>query len=145
MKPQRDSVARDLIAPFQEMLSSDYLQESSLLNLLPVAVYVCDMSGVIKKYNEQAVKLWGRRPIPGDKDELFSGAYKLYNADGSYIPHHQTPVAACLKEGLPGKDQEVIIERPDHSRIHVQAHVIPLRNNEGRQIGIINCFYEVPD
>lgn len=145
MKLQDTSVAQDLIAPIQEIISPDYLQESNILNLLPAAVYVCDMSGVIKKYNEQAVKFWGRRPIPGDKDERFCGSYKLYHPDGTHLPHNQTPVAACLEDGLPRKDQEVIIERPDNSRIHVRVNVVPVKDQGGNQIGMINCFYDITD
>jgi PAS domain S-box-containing protein len=145
MKPDDAPVAQDLIAPLQEILSPDYLQENDILNLLPAAVYICDMSGVIKKYNEHAVKLWGRRPVPGDKDERFCGSYKLYNPDGSYLPHNQTPVAACLEDGLPRKDQEVIIEKPDHSRLHVRMNIVPVKDSQGKQVGMINCFYDITD
>lgn len=145
MKPQDAPVEQDLIAPLQEILSPDCLQENDILNLLPAAVYVCDMSGIIKKYNEQAVKLWGRRPVSGDKDERFCGSYRLYNPDGSYLPHDQTPVAACLADGLPRKDMEVIIEKPDQSFVHVRVNVVPVKSDEGRQIGMINCFYDITD
>jgi PAS domain S-box-containing protein len=145
MELQEAPVAQDFIAPLHEIFSFDYLQENNILNLLPAAVYVCDMSGIIKKYNDQAAKLWGRRPVPGDKDERFCGSYKLYNPDGSYLPHNETPVAACLEDGLPRKDQEVIIEKSDHTRIHVRVNVVPVKNNEGKQVGMINCFYDITD
>jgi PAS domain-containing protein len=35
---------------------------SELLNLLPVAIYVCEPSGLILYYNETAAQLWGRAP-----------------------------------------------------------------------------------
>src|SRR5581483_6976199 len=88
----------------QQLLTSDYLGESNILDLMPAAVYVCDMDGLILKYNEQAVKLWRRRPRQGDKNERFSDTYKLYHADGTYLPHDQKPIAKCLKDGLPKKD-----------------------------------------
>ena len=127
------------------ILSSEYLRESNLLNLIPEAMYVCDMYGIIQRYNEQAVYLWGRRPVLGDKDERFCGAFKLYLPDGTYLPHDQTPVAACLKDGLPRKDMEVIIERPDLSRVHVLVNIMPIRDDAGNQIGMINCFYDVTE
>ena len=129
--------------PAHGILSTDYLAESHILNLLPAAVYVCDMSGVIKKYNEEAVKLWGRRPVLGDKDERFCGAYKLYLPDGTPLPHDQTPVVACLQDGIPRKDLEVIIERPDLSRVYVKVNIVPILDENGQQLGIINCFHDI--
>lgn len=145
MKPNEATLQQDFRAPLNEILSSGELPESSIINLLPAAVYVCDMRGVIKKYNEQAVKLWGRRPGTANKEERFCGAYKLYNADNTYLAPEKTPVAACLEDGLPRKDQELIVERPDLSRIYIRANVVPLTNDKGRQIGTINCFYDITE
>jgi PAS domain-containing protein len=33
-----------------------------LLEVMPVAVYLCDTTGIIQSYNERAVELWGRDP-----------------------------------------------------------------------------------
>src|SRR5688500_16905433 len=115
----------DMIPESNYHLSTlDYLREGSILNYIPEAVCVCDMSGIIQKYNEQAAYLWGRRPVLGDKDERFSGAWKLYYPDGTLLPHDQSPAAACIKDGHPRKNVEVVFERPDLSRVHVQMNVI---------------------
>jgi len=82
-----------------EILLSEYLKESAIFNLLPYAVYVCEVSGMIVNYNYKATELWGRIPKKGDEKERFSGAYRLYYPVGEHMPHNQTPVAACLKEG----------------------------------------------
>ena len=31
-----------------------------LVELMPVAVYVCDNTGIVQNYNKRAVELWGR-------------------------------------------------------------------------------------
>ncbi|SDG27239.1 PAS domain-containing sensor histidine kinase [Chitinophaga filiformis] len=142
---QQPEEPSNLMPSMRETLPSQMPEEAQILNLLPAAVYVCDMSGVIRKYNEQAAELWGRRPVPGDKNERFCGSYKLYLADGSPLLHDQTPVAACLKDGLPRKDQELIIERPDQSRIYVRANIVPIMNESGIQTGTINCFYNITE
>ena len=36
-----------------------------LVEVMPVAVYVCDKTGMIQHYNERAVELWGREPTLG--------------------------------------------------------------------------------
>ena len=40
----------------------------TLFNLAPIAVYSCDVSGVIRDYNNRAAELWGRKPELGDTD-----------------------------------------------------------------------------
>jgi len=37
-------------------------------------------------------------------------------------------------------DGEVLIERPDGSRITVIVNIRPLKNNRGEIVGAINCF-----
>lgn len=126
------------------IIEEDYFNnENDLLDMLPVAVYTCDATGVIRKYNEQAVKLWGRRPEPGDKDERFCGSFKLYCPNGDPLPHSETPAAACLLDGMARKDQQVIIERPDLSRILVRTNIVPIKNNMGQVTGMINCFEDI--
>ena len=55
----------------------------TLFDLGPVAVYSCDASGVIQKFNRRAAELWGREPASGDTDERFCGSFKMFRPDGS--------------------------------------------------------------
>jgi PAS domain S-box-containing protein len=133
------------LAPLNSILDIEYFSESNILNLLPAAVYVCDVTGQIVKFNEKAVELWGRRPIKGDRDERFCGSYRLYYPDGRRLPHEETPVAACLKDGLPRKNLEVVIEKPDLSRITVNVTILPVKDKNGELVGMVNCFYDVTE
>ena len=67
-----------------------------LLNVIPAAVYTCDLSGRLTYYNQRTVELWGREPAHGDTDERFCGSYKLYRPDGSFMPHEQCPMAQVV-------------------------------------------------
>ncbi|MDO6430579.1 PAS domain S-box protein [Flavitalea sp. BT771] len=120
-----------------------FLQRNDMLDLLPVATYACDLDGCIKGYNKEAVKLWGRAPEMGAAEQRYSGAYKLYNINGDLLPHDHTSAAACLKDGVARKDVEVVVERPDHSRIDVRVNVGPLRDENGVQVGMISCLYDI--
>ena len=132
-------------------LTQDALHESeeryrTLFALAPVAVYSCDASGVIRDYNNRAAQLWGRKPAPGDTDERFCGSFKMYCPDGSYMPHEQCPMGDVLSGKVPGvRDGEVLIERPDGSRVIVIVNIAPLMNDKGHIIGAINCFYDVTE
>lgn len=117
-----------------------------LFSLAPMAVYSCDASGVVRDYNNRAAELWGRKPEPGDTDERFCGSFKLYRADGSYMPHEQCPMADVLTGKIPAAhDAEVHIERPDGSRIIAVVNIAPVKNERGEITGAINCFYDVTE
>lgn len=110
---------------------------------MPIAVYVCDRDGRIVHYNSRAAELWGRVPKTGDSAERFCGSHRLFRADGSVLPHGQTPMAQVLRTGEPARDAEVIVERPDGSRIPVLVNIDPLLNDEGELIGAVNCFQDI--
>ncbi len=139
---QNPLAGQDIIASVQEILQESYFKESSVFNLLPYAVYVCNKEGKIVNYNRKAVELWGRTPTK-ETGEPFSGAYKIYYPDGRYMPHQETSMAACLKDGLPSKDVEVILERPDFSRIIVSMNIVAIKDERGNTLGAINCFHDI--
>jgi PAS domain S-box-containing protein len=115
----------------------------NLLETLPAAVYVCDSNAVVVAFNRRATELWGRTPRAGDTDEKFCGAYKLFHPDGRYLPHNETPMEYVLRTGAPANDQEVIIERPDGSRVTVLVNIAPVFDDGGAQIGAVNCFQDL--
>jgi len=116
----------------------------ALFDLGPVAVYSCDASGTIQDYNRRAAELWGRKPKPGTSAERFCGSSKLYKPDGAAMPHEQSPMARVLSGKLrEAQDKEIVIERPDGSRITAIANIVPLKNERGEIIGAINGFYDI--
>lgn len=117
-----------------------------LFDMNPVAVYSIDASGVIQEFNRVAAELWGRQPALGDTDERFCGSFKLFRPDGSSMPHEQCPMAQVVKgEILEARDAEVLIERPDGSRIAVIVNIRPLKGSNGEITGAINCFYDITE
>jgi len=114
-----------------------------LVEILPAAVYVCDTDAVIVAFNQRATELWGRTPKLGQTDEKFCGAHRLFRPDGTYLPHRETPMEWVLRTGATARDQEVIIERPDGSRLPVLVNIAPLFDDDGLQIGAVNCFQDL--
>jgi signal transduction histidine kinase len=118
----------------------------TLFDLSPVAVYSCDRAGVIQRFNQHAAALWGRQPEVGDTGERFCGSFKLFRPDGSFMPHALCPMAEVVDGKLSEVvDGEVIIERPDGSRITVVVNIRPLKNQDGEVTGAINCFYDITE
>jgi len=118
----------------------------TLFELSPVAVYSCDRAGVIQRFNQHAAKLWGRQPEVGDTDERFCGSFKMFRPDGTFMPHDQCPMAQVVDGKLSEVvDAEVLIERPDGSRLTVVVNIRPLKNRQGEVAGAINCFYDITE
>lgn len=118
----------------------------ALFELGPTAVYSCDKRGVINSFNRRAAELWGRTPAPGDTDERFCGSHKLFRTDGTFMPHDQCPMADVVAGRMTEvRDQEVLIERPDGSRVTVIVNIRPLTNRRGEAAGAINCFYDITE
>ena len=114
-----------------------------LIAHLPVAVYICEApTGVIVAHNRRAVELWGREPRPGDPDERFCGSFRLYHPEGTRLAHHETPMAEVLRDGIV-REAEVVIERPDGSRLTARVDVAPLRGPAGELLGAVNVFQDV--
>jgi PAS domain S-box-containing protein len=116
-----------------------------LLDLLPVAVYVCDRDGAIVRWNHRATELWGRTPKPGDPSERFCGSYLLHRLDGGPLPHAACPMAEALRTGIPVRNQEVVVERPDGGRAVALVNIEVLKDSAGAVVGAINCFQDVTE
>jgi len=116
----------------------------TLLDLGPVAVYSCDSAGVIQEFDRRAAELWGCEPASGDTDKRFCGSFRLFRPDGRFMPHDECPMAQVIAGTLAEAcDAEVLIERPDRSRITVVVNIRPLKDVHGEIMGAINCFYDI--
>jgi PAS domain S-box-containing protein len=116
-----------------------------LFHLGPVAVYACDRSGVILKFNQRAAELWGRKPVSGENDR-FCGSFKLFRSNGSAMRHANCPMAEVLSGKIAeARDKEVIIERPNASRLTCVVNIRALKNERGEITGAINCFYDITE
>ena len=119
--------------------------EPAVLEAIPAAVYICAADGRIVRFNQRAAELWGRTPEIGDTDERFCGSFRLYRLDGTLLPRARTPMATALRTGEPQRDQEVVIERPDGSRIVASVQIDTLKDDYGRVEGAINCFQDITE
>jgi PAS domain S-box-containing protein len=114
-----------------------------LVAQLPIAVCVCEApSGLVRIYNRLAAELWGREPTHGT--EKYCGALRLFRVDGTHLPHSETPMAEVLLFGGQRRD-DVVIERPDGSRITIRVNVTALRDTQGHLIGAVNVFQDITE
>jgi PAS domain S-box-containing protein len=116
-----------------------------LLEKLPAAAYTCDAEGLITYYNQRAIDVWGREPKLNDLEDRFCGSFKLYATDGKPILNDQCWMALALKENTEYNGCEIIIERPDGSRIPVLAHANPIHDESGKVLGAVNVLVDISD
>jgi PAS domain S-box-containing protein len=107
----------------------------------PIAIYSCDRQGYITYFNEAAVKLWGRRPEIGR--DLWCSSWKIYYPNGSSMPPDACPMARTLKEGLPFKGAEIIIELPDHNFRRLLVFTQPVFDERNTITGAHNTLVDI--
>lgn len=115
----------------------------SLFSKLPIALYTCDKDGYIIFFNEAAVELWGRAPVPGQ--ELWCGSWKIYRPDGTPLPLDECPMAIALKEGRAVNGQEILIRRPDGSIRHIMPSPQPVFDEAGKLAGAVSMLSDITD
>jgi PAS domain S-box-containing protein len=113
-----------------------------MIDVFPLATFICGPEGVLLRYNRRAEELWGVAPDtnPGQR---FGGAHRLFTADGNMIPYEERPVARVLRTGVGIRDLELVIERRDGSRVRVLANIEPLFDESGRIVGAVNCMQDI--
>ena len=154
ISPMRDStgrivgaskIARDITA---RRLANQRVRDSEqrlrdLMAAIPAAIYTTDAAGKITYFNEQAVALAGRTPEIGSDEWCVT--WKLFQPDGTPLPHDQCPMAVALKEGRPIRDAEAVAERPDGSRVPFIPYPTPLRDSSGKVVGAINMLVDISE
>jgi len=114
-----------------------------VIDSLPVAVYTTDAEGNITHYNEAAAEFAGRRATLG-KDK-WCVTWRLYQPDGTFLPHDKCPMADALLTGKPVRGVEAVAERPDGTRAHFMPFPTPLFDHDGKLTGGINVLVDITE
>jgi PAS domain S-box-containing protein len=129
--------------PMSPALGAILRASDGILDLLPIATFICDANGTILQYNRHAVAVWGRAPEPGQTHDQFRESARFFELDGT--PVARSMVSEVLTSGSPVRDVERIVERADGSRLIVSVNIDPLRNAKGELVGAVNCFLDVTE
>lgn len=129
--------------PIPALLSAMLRASDGILDMLPIATFICDAKGTILQYNRRAVEIWGGAPQPGQTHEQFNEGTHYYALDGT--PVERSLLAEVLGTGAPVRDVERIVERGDGRRLVVSVTIDPLRNPKGELVGAVNCFIDITE
>jgi len=126
-----------------QALSAMLRASDGILDLLPIATFICDARGIILQYNRRAVEIWGRAPKPGQQHDDFRGDLRSFELDGT--PIERSMIAEVLETGRPVRDAERIVQRADGSQAIVSINIDPLRDAKGVLVGAVNCFLDITE
>ena len=135
-----DAVFERLVEGYSRALQEGERRFRNLIEGLPAAIYMTDAEGRITFYNEAAVEFSGRRPVLGQ--DRWCVTWRLYQPDGTRLPHEQCPMAIALKENRPVRGAEAVAERPNGTRILFMPFPTPLRDASGALVGGVNMLVE---
>jgi PAS domain S-box-containing protein len=114
-----------------------------VLQHLPAAIYTTDAEGRITYFNEACVEFSGRTPALGS--DAWCVTWKLFNNDGTPLPHDECPMAVALKECRVVRGVTAIAERPNGSRVHFMPFPTPLFDEDGALIGAVNMLVDLTE
>jgi len=116
-------------------------QVSNFIDHIAVAIYTCNPSGSVTSYNNAAVNLLGHTPEIGKP--LWCPPLELYTRYRKLTSFESTAMAAALKQGLALDGEQLIIQRPDGTKVKIKAHVAPTFDNAGKLTGAVNTLFDI--
>ena len=109
------------------------------LDAIPVALCVCSPPGEIVRFNRRAAELWGWAPERDTSADRHDDGLRLYTPEGTPLTDDRLPMAALLCGGQSLADKELLIVRPDGTRVPVRLDLEVLAK-AGQVQGAIACF-----
>lgn len=119
---------------------------SSLLKLLPVGVFMVDAAdGKPLIVNEMAKTLLGRGIFPNTNKSNLSQVYQaLKESTGEPYPPSEMPIILGMS-GLSAHIDDMIVERPDGTRIQLEVFGSPVLNAEGHPWAGLTTFLNITE
>jgi len=115
----------------------------TVLETLPVGVWILDRKGSVVQANKAAHEIWGGARHVGI-DEF--GEYKGRWLDsGEPVTAHDWGGARAIRKGETSLEEEVEIEAFDGSRKVILNSSVPIRNEKGEVTGAITINQEITD
>ncbi|MDB5452014.1 MAG: hypothetical protein JWO33_592, partial [Caulobacteraceae bacterium] len=111
-----------------------------VLDALPVPIYTVDAEGAVTYWNRACVEFAGREPQLGE--DRWCVTWRLYTAEGSFLPHDQCPMAVAIREGRTIRGASAVAERPDGTRVAFVPFPTPIFDADGQLIGAVNMLLE---
>lgn len=127
------------------VLAHDQALLHRALDRLPAGAYTCDGDGLITWFNQHALQVWGRAPALNDPRDRYCGSFRMFTATGEPIAHDECWMALAIRDRREYLAQEIVVERPDRSRITALAYATPVLDEQGEVVSAINILVNISD
>lgn len=129
------------LALSKKILEASERRYRELIQNLPIAIYTTDLKGRIELYNQAAVDLWGCEPRLNE--DLWCGNTAMYTADGmTPVSLSDSPMTRVLN-GQAMSNEEIIIRKPDGTKILMQVNSALIRDADGNTLGAIHMLSDI--
>lgn len=115
----------------------------TVLDELPVPIYITDAAGAVTYWNRACVAFAGREPQLGA--DRWCVTWQLFTTTGEPMRHEDCPMAQAIRQQRPVRDVIAIAERPDGSRIAFKPYPTPLFGRTGECEGAVNMLIDVTE
>lgn len=141
--PDAMTAAAEIVDAALDALRQGGGQMAAALETLSVPIYTTDSEGRVTYANRACIEFAGRTPVLGE--DRWCVTWKLYNEDGTLLPHDECPMAVAIREKRPVRGVEAVAERPDGTRLTFLPHPTPLLDESGEVIGAVNILVDLTD
>ena len=118
------------------------LNLKEIMNSLPVGMFIVEKSsGKVVYANKRAIELYGVNPLGLKKPSKF----KLLKLSGEDYPIPELSASRALSNGETVRNQDLIIEHPDSTRVVVSDTAIPIKNKKKEIIGALVIFQDITE
>ena len=145
----------EIVAIFDDVTEKTLAEEAvrkqndlfvSLLEILPVGVFMVDSAeGRPLVVNETGKALLGIGIVPDANEHNLSEAYKAYKGDTQkQYPVAEMPITLGMR-GIKSHIDDMVVERPDGSRILLEVFGTPVNDTEGKPWASLVTFMDITD
>lgn len=115
----------------------------TILDELPVPIYIADPDGAVTYWNRACIDLAGRVPQLGA--DRWCVTWQIYTTSGDFMPHAECPMADAIRNREEVRGKVAIALRPDGSRVAFRPYPTPLFDADRNFTGAINMLVDVTD
>jgi PAS domain-containing protein len=147
-REQAEQELRDSEQKLRKMADTLELEKrrlSTVIDHLPVGVWIADHKGRLVGKNEQADKIWAGDAPLSESMEFYDKYTAWDSVTGKLLSAREYPVARTLTTGQPVGPLELIIRRLDGSNGRVLVSSAPLKDEEGRLTGAVGINIDITD
>ncbi len=115
-----------------------------VLQGLPVAVVLAEApSGRVLQSNDAFLRIAGRSPPAARRVEDYR-VFQGRHPDGRRIELHEWPLPRALR-GETVENQELLMDRPDGTHVHILASAAPIRDHRGELSAAVVAFMDISE